>query len=100
MFIVCLSLSLVHSVSLSLSLSPSLLYCRLELLQVEVELGRFSLLREEVQEEEQAYQALQAQRGAARLQMEDAAVLGLQRKTQRLKACVCLTALSRATAPF
>ncbi|XP_046895327.1 cilia- and flagella-associated protein 74 [Hypomesus transpacificus] len=58
----------------------------LELLQVEVELGRFSLLREEVQEEEQAYQTLQAQRGAARLQMEDAAVLGMQRKTQRLKA--------------
>ncbi|XP_041712166.2 cilia- and flagella-associated protein 74 isoform X1 [Coregonus clupeaformis] len=58
----------------------------LELCQVEVELGRFSLLRVEVQEEEQAYQVLQAQRGEARLQKEDTSTQSLQLRKQCLKA--------------
>ncbi|XP_052338113.1 cilia- and flagella-associated protein 74 isoform X1 [Oncorhynchus keta] len=58
----------------------------LEMCQVEVEMGRFSLLRVEVQEEEQAYQALQAQRGEARLQKEYTSTQSLQLQTQCLKA--------------
>lgn len=49
-------------------------------------MGRFSLLRVEVQEEEQAYQALQAQRGEARLQKEYTSTQSLQLRTQCLKA--------------
>ncbi|KAM9505754.1 cilia- and flagella-associated protein 74 isoform 3-T3 [Salvelinus alpinus] len=58
----------------------------LEMCQVEVEMGGFSLLRVEVQEEEQAYQALQAQRGEARLQKEYTSTQSLQLRTQCLKA--------------
>ncbi|KAJ8016666.1 hypothetical protein DPEC_G00009610 [Dallia pectoralis] len=58
----------------------------LEMCQVEVEMSRFSLLRREVQEEELAYQSLQAQKGEARLKQEDTYLQSLQLQAQCLKA--------------
>ncbi|KAL1021090.1 hypothetical protein UPYG_G00008690 [Umbra pygmaea] len=57
----------------------------LALCQVEVELGRFSWLSLEVQQEELAYQALQAQREEARMMQEDTAIRGLQLQAQSRK---------------
>ncbi|XP_029910701.1 cilia- and flagella-associated protein 74 [Myripristis murdjan] len=57
----------------------------LELCQVEVELGRFCLLRQEVEEEEQVFEALKAQRVVARLQKENNVSQRLQRKIQHVK---------------
>ncbi|XP_071752484.2 cilia- and flagella-associated protein 74 [Centroberyx gerrardi] len=57
----------------------------LELCQVEVELGRFSSLQREVQEEEQVFRALKAQSAATRLQQENDASQNLQLKMQHLK---------------
>ncbi|XP_076597344.1 cilia- and flagella-associated protein 74 isoform X1 [Chaetodon auriga] len=57
----------------------------LELSEVEVELGRFSLLRQEVQEEERVFQVLKAQRAVTRLQQERKASQNLQLKMQHLR---------------
>ncbi|KAM4609911.1 cilia- and flagella-associated protein 74 [Polymixia lowei] len=56
----------------------------LELCQVEVALGRFSLLRQEVEEMEQAFQALKAQK-ASPWQQENNATQSLWLKMQHLK---------------
>ncbi|XP_041802502.1 cilia- and flagella-associated protein 74 [Chelmon rostratus] len=58
---------------------------KLELSEVEVELGRFSLLRQEVQEEERVFQVLKAQKAATRLQQERKASQNLQLKMQHLR---------------
>lgn len=58
---------------------------RLELSEVEVELGRFTSLRQEVREEEQVLQALKAQKAATRLQQEWKASQNLQLKMQHLR---------------
>ncbi|KAM6976790.1 cilia- and flagella-associated protein 74 [Aplochiton taeniatus] len=65
--------------------STSLGEHELELCQLEVEQGRFFQLRQEVQEEEQAYQTRQEKRGAARLQQEEKATRSLLRRTQHLQ---------------
>ncbi|KAM7410971.1 hypothetical protein PAMA_021099 [Pampus argenteus] len=57
----------------------------LELSEVEVELGRFSSLRQEVQEEEQVFQVLKAQKAVTRLQQERKASQDLQLKMQHLR---------------
>nr|XP_020468130.1 cilia- and flagella-associated protein 74 isoform X2 [Monopterus albus] len=57
----------------------------LELSEVEVEIGRVSSLRQEVQEEEQVFQALKAQKAAARLQQQRKANLNLQLKKEHLR---------------
>ncbi|XP_070696380.1 cilia- and flagella-associated protein 74 [Pempheris klunzingeri] len=57
----------------------------LELSEVEVELGRFSSLRQEVQEEEWVFQVLKAQKAATRLQRERKTSQNLQFKMQRLR---------------
>ncbi|XP_035511787.1 cilia- and flagella-associated protein 74 [Morone saxatilis] len=57
----------------------------LELIEVEVELGRFSLLRQEVQEEERVFQALKAKKAATRMQQEKKASQNLQRKMHHLR---------------
>uniref|UniRef100_A0A669BX33 Cilia and flagella associated protein 74 n=1 Tax=Oreochromis niloticus TaxID=8128 RepID=A0A669BX33_ORENI len=57
----------------------------LELSEVEVELGRCSLLRQEVQEEEQLFQVLKAQKAATRLQQEREASQNLQLKMKNLR---------------
>ncbi|XP_054868574.1 cilia- and flagella-associated protein 74 isoform X2 [Amphiprion ocellaris] len=57
----------------------------LELSEVEVELGKFSLLRQEVQEEEQLFQVVKAQRAAARLEQERRVNQNLQLKMQQLR---------------
>ncbi|XP_051280852.1 cilia- and flagella-associated protein 74 isoform X4 [Dicentrarchus labrax] len=57
----------------------------LELIEVEVELGRFSLLRQEVQEEERVFQALKAEKAVTRMQQERKASQNLQRKMQHLR---------------
>ncbi|XP_069550165.1 cilia- and flagella-associated protein 74 [Brachyistius frenatus] len=57
----------------------------LELSEVEVELGRFSLLRQEVQEEEQLFQVLKAQKAATRLQQERKVSQNLQLKMKHLR---------------
>ncbi|XP_029292469.1 cilia- and flagella-associated protein 74 isoform X3 [Cottoperca gobio] len=57
----------------------------LELSEVEVELGRFSSLRQEVQEEERAFQVLKNQKAATRLQQERKASQNLQLKMQHLR---------------
>ncbi|XP_045912230.1 cilia- and flagella-associated protein 74 isoform X3 [Micropterus dolomieu] len=57
----------------------------LELSEVEVELGKFSSLREEVQEEERVFQVLKAQKAATRLQQERKASQNLQLKIQHLR---------------
>ncbi|XP_029975349.1 cilia- and flagella-associated protein 74 [Salarias fasciatus] len=56
-----------------------------ELSELEVELGRFSSLREEVQQEEQLFQALKVQKATARLQRERKVGQNLQLKIQRLR---------------
>lgn len=61
------------------------LLLRLELSEVEVELGRCSLLRQEVQEEEQLFQVLKAQKAATRLQQEREASQNLQLKMKNLR---------------
>ncbi|XP_035998411.1 cilia- and flagella-associated protein 74 [Fundulus heteroclitus] len=58
----------------------------LELNEVEVELGRVSLLRQEVQEEEQLFQVLKAQKAVTRLQQERKASQNQQRKMKLLRA--------------
>lgn len=63
----------------------TLLLLRLELSEVEVELGKFSSLREEVQEEERVFQVLKAQKAATRLQQERKASQNLQLKIQHLR---------------
>ncbi|KAG7226924.1 hypothetical protein INR49_022219 [Caranx melampygus] len=57
----------------------------LELSEVEVELGRYSSLRQEVQEEEQVFQVLKAQKAATRLQQEKKASQNLKLKMQQLR---------------
>ncbi|XP_067447707.1 cilia- and flagella-associated protein 74 isoform X2 [Thunnus thynnus] len=57
----------------------------LKLSEVEVELGRFSSLRQEVQEEERIFQILKAQKAATRLQQERKASQNLQLKMQHLR---------------
>ncbi|KAF7642843.1 hypothetical protein LDENG_00249540 [Lucifuga dentata] len=57
----------------------------LELCELEVELGRFSSLRQEVQEEERFFQTLKAQKAATRLQQEQKANQNLQLKMQHLR---------------
>ncbi|XP_061115099.1 cilia- and flagella-associated protein 74 [Conger conger] len=59
----------------------------LELCQVEVERGRFSALRREVQQEEQVLEADRARRAAYRLEQEDAVArrLRLRRQQERRK---------------
>jgi len=52
---------------------------------VEVELGRFSSLRQEVQEEERVFKALRSQKAARRLQREGKASQNRQLKTQQLR---------------
>lgn len=61
------------------------LLLRLELSEVEVELGRCSLLRQEVQEEEQLFQVLKAEKAATRLQQEREASQNLQLKMKNLR---------------
>lgn len=58
---------------------------RLELSEVEVEIGKFSSLRQEVEEEERVFQVLKAQKAATRLQQEKGTSLKLQLKMQHLK---------------
>ncbi|XP_056278610.1 cilia- and flagella-associated protein 74 [Pseudoliparis swirei] len=53
--------------------------------EVEVELGRFSSLRQEVQEEERVFKALRSQKAARRLQREGKASQNRQLKTQQLR---------------
>ncbi|XP_008283307.1 uncharacterized protein cfap74 [Stegastes partitus] len=57
----------------------------LELNEVEVELGRFSSLRQEVQEEERLFHVLKAQKAAARLQQERNVRQNLHLKMQQLR---------------
>ncbi|KAM9855197.1 cilia- and flagella-associated protein 74 [Aulostomus maculatus] len=57
----------------------------LELSEVELELGRFSLLQQQVHEEVQVFQDLKAQKAATRLQQERKARQNLQRKMQHLR---------------
>uniref|UniRef100_A0AAQ6IMB2 Cilia- and flagella-associated protein 74 n=1 Tax=Anabas testudineus TaxID=64144 RepID=A0AAQ6IMB2_ANATE len=57
----------------------------LELSEVEVEIGKFSSLRQEVEEEERVFQVLKAQKAATRLQQEKGTSLKLQLKMQHLK---------------
>lgn len=61
------------------------LFLRLELNEVEVELGRLSSLRQEVQEEERTFEHLKAQKAAARLQKERKASQNQQLKLQHLR---------------
>lgn len=61
------------------------LLLRLELNEVEVELGRFSFLRQEVQKEEKLFQVLKAQQAATRLQQERKVSQNLQLKMQNLR---------------
>lgn len=58
---------------------------RLELSEVAVELGRFSSLQQEVQEEERVFRVLKAQKAATRIQQERKAGQNLQLKMQRLR---------------
>lgn len=58
---------------------------RLELNEVEVELGRFSSLRQEVQEDERGFQVLKAQKATTRLQQEGRVNQNLQLKMQHLR---------------
>ncbi|XP_073326821.1 cilia- and flagella-associated protein 74 isoform X2 [Pagrus major] len=57
----------------------------LELNEVAVELGRFSSLRQEVQEEERVFQLMKAQKAATRIQQERKASQNLQLKMQHLR---------------
>ncbi|XP_030278233.1 cilia- and flagella-associated protein 74 isoform X3 [Sparus aurata] len=57
----------------------------LELSEVAVELGRFSSLQQEVQEEERVFRVLKAQKAATRIQQERKAGQNLQLKMQRLR---------------
>ncbi|KAM6981917.1 LOW QUALITY PROTEIN: cilia- and flagella-associated protein 74 [Tautogolabrus adspersus] len=57
----------------------------LELSEIDVELGRVSLLREELNEEEQVFQVLKSQKAATRLQHEKEARKKLQLKSQLLR---------------
>ncbi|XP_051805300.1 cilia- and flagella-associated protein 74 isoform X1 [Acanthochromis polyacanthus] len=66
-------------------ISAELKQQELELSEVEVELGKFSLLRQEVQEEEQLFQVLKTQKAAARLQQERRVNQNLQIKMQQLR---------------
>ncbi|XP_030589922.1 cilia- and flagella-associated protein 74 isoform X2 [Archocentrus centrarchus] len=66
-------------------ISTELKQLELELSEVEVELGRCSLLRREVQEEEQRFQVLKAQKAAARMQRERKTSQNLQHKMKNLR---------------
>ncbi|XP_068454495.1 cilia- and flagella-associated protein 74 isoform X2 [Clinocottus analis] len=55
------------------------------LIEVEVELGRFSFLRQEVQEEERVFQAIKSQKAAVRLQRERKTSQNLRLKMQHLR---------------
>nr|XP_046252850.1 cilia- and flagella-associated protein 74 isoform X2 [Scatophagus argus] len=57
----------------------------LKLSEVEAELGRFSSLRQDLQEEEQVFQVLKAQKTVTRLQQEKKASQNLQLKIQQLR---------------
>ncbi|KAL7399008.1 hypothetical protein ABVT39_018484 [Epinephelus coioides] len=57
----------------------------LELSEVEVELGRFFSLRQELQEEERVFRGLKAQKAATRLERERKASQNLQLKIQHLR---------------
>ncbi|XP_061625255.1 cilia- and flagella-associated protein 74 isoform X1 [Phyllopteryx taeniolatus] len=57
----------------------------LELSEVELEVGKFSMLRQEVQEEERVFQILKAQNAVQRLQQEKNNSHTLQLKIQNLK---------------
>lgn len=58
---------------------------RLELSEVELEVGKFSVLRQEVQEEERVFKVFKAQNAVKRLQQEKNNSHTLQRKIQHLK---------------
>ncbi|XP_035499668.2 cilia- and flagella-associated protein 74 isoform X3 [Scophthalmus maximus] len=60
-------------------------HLELELNEVEVELGRFSSLRQEVQEDERGFQVLKAQKATTRLQQEGRVNQNLQLKMQHLR---------------
>ncbi|XP_032377237.1 cilia- and flagella-associated protein 74 isoform X4 [Etheostoma spectabile] len=66
-------------------ISTGLKQQEMELSEVEVELGRFSSLRQEVQEEERVFQVLKNQKAATRLQQERKASQNLQLKMQHLR---------------
>ncbi|XP_029362700.1 cilia- and flagella-associated protein 74 isoform X2 [Echeneis naucrates] len=57
----------------------------LEVSEVEVELGRYSLLRQKVQEEEEVFQVLKAQKAATRLQQEKQASQNQLLKMKQLR---------------
>ncbi|XP_019718484.1 cilia- and flagella-associated protein 74 [Hippocampus comes] len=57
----------------------------LELSEVELEVGKFSVLRQEVQEEERVFKVFKAQNAVKRLQQEKNNSHTLQRKIQQLK---------------
>ncbi|XP_051913292.1 cilia- and flagella-associated protein 74 isoform X3 [Hippocampus zosterae] len=57
----------------------------LELSEVELEVGKFSVLRQEVQEEERVFKVFKAQNAVKRLQQEKNNSRTLQRKIQHLK---------------
>ncbi|XP_071331418.1 cilia- and flagella-associated protein 74 isoform X2 [Trachinotus anak] len=57
----------------------------LELSEVEMELGRYSSLRQEVQEEERVFQVFRAQKAVTRLRQERQASQNLQIKMQHLR---------------
>lgn len=57
----------------------------MELSEVEVELGRGSSLRQEVQEEERVFRVLKAQKAATRKQQERKVSQNLQLKMQHLR---------------
>nr|XP_015822445.2 cilia- and flagella-associated protein 74 [Nothobranchius furzeri] len=56
-----------------------------ELIKVEVELGKVSMLRQEVQEEEELFQTLKAQKAATRLQQERKVGQNLQHELKLLR---------------
>ncbi|XP_072223136.1 cilia- and flagella-associated protein 74 [Leuresthes tenuis] len=62
----------------------------LQLSEVEVELGRASSLRQEVQEEEQLFQVLKAQKAATRLQQERKVSQNLPHKMRHLREQIML----------
>ncbi|XP_026187330.1 cilia- and flagella-associated protein 74 isoform X3 [Mastacembelus armatus] len=65
-------------------ISTELKQQELELSEVEVEIGKFSSLREEVQEEEQVFQLIKAQKAATRLKQEKKSNQNLRFKMHHL----------------
>ncbi|XP_075331716.1 cilia- and flagella-associated protein 74 [Odontesthes bonariensis] len=82
--------SLQNEEELEGHISTELRHQELELSELEVELGRVSLLRQEVREEEQLFQVLKAQKAATRLQQERKVSQNLQHKTRHLREQIML----------